>query len=285
MTTNETPPTYFVQPGSIVRRIWGDADVILLIFAGSAAEFALNRAVDWLFFTGKLPADPIARLFSTVRYAQEIVFASDEKARQAITRMGVIHGGVEQKRGHPIPDWAYRDVLYMLIDYSERAYQTLHRPLTDAEREDLFGTFRAVGAGMNVPDLPRSYANWKPDRQAHLDRDLVRSAFTDKLFGRYREQLGGWRYTLLRQAQAVLVPEQVCQRLSLPKRPLLGYSIGLYRAFNALGLRSVMQRILLPGDYLAQIRALDKVAVVSGFENLSPRPKPDTENNSETLRY
>ena len=28
---------------------------ILLIFAGSAAEFALNRAVDWLFFTGNMP--------------------------------------------------------------------------------------------------------------------------------------------------------------------------------------------------------------------------------------
>src|SRR5207248_1963749 len=127
--------------------IWGDADVILLVFAGSSAEFALNRAVDWLFFTGKLPADPIARLFSTVRYAQDIVFSSDEKARQAIARMSAIHGGVEQKRGYQIPDWAYRDVLYMLIDYSIRAFETLHRPLTNPEREDVFATFREVGAG------------------------------------------------------------------------------------------------------------------------------------------
>ena len=35
----------FVPGGSIVRKIWGDPDLILLIFAGSAAEFALNRAV------------------------------------------------------------------------------------------------------------------------------------------------------------------------------------------------------------------------------------------------
>jgi len=55
----------FVRKGSIVRRIWGDADLVLLVFAGAAAEFALNRAVDWLFVTGALPRDPLGRLFST----------------------------------------------------------------------------------------------------------------------------------------------------------------------------------------------------------------------------
>ncbi len=250
--------TYFVKPGSVVRRIWGDADVILLVFAGSAAEFALNRAVDWLFFTGKLPADPIGRLFSTVRYAQEIVFAPEQQARQAIARMATIHAGVEQKRGYAIPDWAYRDVLYMLIDYSERAFQTLHRPLTASEQDELFSTFRDVGAGMGVPDLPRSYADWQAARQAHLNRDLVRSEFTDRLFQRYHEQLGNWRYNLLRQAQAVLVPPQVAHLLSLPTKPLLSRTISLYKLLNALQLRSVVQRVLLPTEYLAQIQALDK---------------------------
>ncbi len=255
--------TYFVKPGSIVREIWGDADVILLVFAGSAAEFALNRAVDWLFFTGKLPADPIARLFSTVRYAQDIVFLPDGAARQAIARMGAIHGTVEQKRGERIPGWAYRDVLYMLIDYSERAYETLHRPLTNPEREELYAVFRNVGVGMNVsgvdsPNLPDTYATWETDRKQHLDHDLIRSEYTDKLFQRYREQLGGWRYDLLRQAQAVLVPDGVRQHLGLPKKPLLARTIGLYKFLNAFGLRSVVQRILLPTEYLVQIRGLDR---------------------------
>jgi hypothetical protein len=69
--------TDFVPRGSIGRRIWGDGDVVLLVFAGSAAEFALNRAVDWLFFAGKLPNDRIGRLFATAGYAQQIVFADD----------------------------------------------------------------------------------------------------------------------------------------------------------------------------------------------------------------
>jgi uncharacterized protein (DUF2236 family) len=249
---------YFVRPGSVVRQIWGDADVILLIFAGSAAEFALNKAVDWLFFTGRLPADPIARLFSTVRYAQEIVFAPDDRARQAIARMHTIHKGVEQNRGYSIPDWAYRDVLYMLIDYSERAYQLLHRALTDPERDELFQTFRAVGAGMGVPDLPTTYTDWRVDRQKHLDNDLARSEFTDQLFRRYQEQLGTWRYKLLRRVQSILVPIQVSERLDLTPDPVLPHSIGLYKVLNALRLRSVVQRILLPTEYLAQIQGLDQ---------------------------
>ena len=248
----------FVKNSSVVRQIWGDSDVILLIFAGSAAEFALNRAVDWLFFTGRLPNDPIARLFSTVEYAQKIVFSSETEAQIAIARMEAIHGGVEAERGYQIPDWAYRDVLYMLIDYSERAFTTLHRPLTESERHELFTVFRRVGAGMHVPDLPATYADWQTDRKAHLNRDLVRSEFTDQLFARYREQLGGWRYNLLREAQAVLVPEPVGRLLSLPQKPLLARTIGLYKLLNALGLRAVVQRVLLPTAYLAQIQALEK---------------------------
>lgn len=245
-------------PSSIVRQIWGDADVILLVFAGSAAEFALNKAVDWLFFTGKLPADPIGRLFSTVQYAQQIVFADEKRASQAVTRMADIHAGVEAKRGAEIPAWAYRDVLYMLIDYSERAYELLHRPLTDAERGELFSTFQQVGAGMHVPDLPNTYADFKADRQRHLAQDLERSAYTDKLFQRYREELGDWRFGLLLQAQSLLVPAPVRSLLNLPERPPLTYLMWLYPLFNALRLRALVQRVLMPTTYLAKVQALDR---------------------------
>src|ERR1700689_1442794 len=105
---------FFVHKGSIVREIWGRMDTALLIFAGASAEFALNKAVDWLYFTGRLPADPIGRLFSTVRYAQEIVFAEYDEALAAIDRITAIHKGVEASRGARIPDSAYLDVLFML---------------------------------------------------------------------------------------------------------------------------------------------------------------------------
>jgi len=253
-----TESALFVKPGSIVRKIWGDADVILLIFAGSAAEFALNKEVDWLFFTGKLPADPIGRLFSTVRYAQEIVFQDECKARQVVGRMHAIHGGVEQSRGRSIPAHAYRDVLYMLIDYSMRAFELLHRPLTEAEKNELFTVFRRVGAGMHLAELPDTLADWRADRQRHLDANLERSPYTDRLFARYRDELGSWRYDLLLRAQSLLVPERVRTLLGLPKAPVLASALWLYGLLNALRLRRVVQRMLLPPKYLRQVQALDR---------------------------
>src|SRR6201986_23019 len=108
----------FVEKNSVVRNIWGKSDTILFIFAGAAAEFSLNKAVDWLYFTGKLPADPIGRLFSTVAYARQIVFLEEEKALAAIDKIKSIHVAVEESRKASIPDWAYRDVLFMLTYYS-----------------------------------------------------------------------------------------------------------------------------------------------------------------------
>ena len=90
--------SYFVDRNSIVRQIWGKGDTILFIFAGAAAEFALNKAVDWLYFTGVLPSDPLGRLFSTVTYAQVIVFAERQGALKTIDKMRAIHAGVEASR-------------------------------------------------------------------------------------------------------------------------------------------------------------------------------------------
>ena len=88
----------FVEQDSIVKKIWGKADTVMFIFAGSAAEFALNKAVDWLYFTGKLPADPIGRLFSTVTYARSIIFSDLDTANKSIDKITSIHAAVEQNR-------------------------------------------------------------------------------------------------------------------------------------------------------------------------------------------
>src|SRR5688500_16043285 len=124
---------YFVEKDLVVRQIWGKGDTILFIFAGAAAEFALNKAVDWLYFTGRLPFDPLGRLFSTVGYARAIIFSEKQSALRAIDAMAKIHADVEAKRGANIPDWAYRDVLFMLIDYSIRSFEVLERKLTEVE--------------------------------------------------------------------------------------------------------------------------------------------------------
>lgn len=232
--------------------------MVLLVFAGCAAEFALNRAVDWLFFTGKLPRDPIGRLFSTAGYAQQIVFADRRAAFHAFDRIRAVHEAVERERGQRIPDWAHRDVLYMLIDYSERAHEILARPLTAAERRELYDVFYRVGIGLRIPDLPRTCAGWRIDRERHLRRDLVHGDGTDALYAQYRNRLGAWRYRLLLRIQSVLTPEPVRGLLGLRSWEWLRPLIRFYPVLVRTGLRSVVQQIVIPKEYLGAVRVLDR---------------------------
>jgi uncharacterized protein (DUF2236 family) len=247
----------FVDQGSIVRRIWGDGDMVLLVFAGSAAEFALNRAVDWLFFTGKLPSDPIGRLFSTAGYAQGIVFADEATAARTLDRIRAVHLAVERERGQQIPDWAHRDVLYMLIDYSERAHERLARPLTADERRELYDVFYRVGTGLGIPDLPLAYADWTADRERHLRRDLLHGEATEALYDQYRKHLGAWRYHLLLRIQAVLTPGHVRGLLRLDRAEWLRPLLRLHPLLVRAGLQSMFRRMLIPSEFLPAVQALD----------------------------
>jgi hypothetical protein len=94
----------------VTRRIWASPDAILLFFAGGAAEFAAIKAVDWLFFTGRLPSAPVERFFETVRFAQSVFFGDPAGAPKAVARINRIHRHVEDARGEEIPQWAYRDM-------------------------------------------------------------------------------------------------------------------------------------------------------------------------------
>lgn len=249
--------TPYVHTGSVVRKIWGKSDTILFIFAGAAAEFALNKAVDWLYFTGRLPADPIGRLFSTVAYARQIVFASKEEAEKAIDKITSIHSAIENGRGAKIPDWAYRDVLFMLIHYSIAAFELLERKLSADEKEDLYEVFLRIGNRMNIPGLPADYKAWLPVREAHLQTDLARSKYTDDLFLQYEKHLGKFRYKVLKEGQVLVMPERVTQLLGFKKFSLLSPIVPIYKASRLLKLDGAIKWLLLPPAYKEQIKELD----------------------------
>ncbi|MBW3670867.1 MAG: DUF2236 domain-containing protein [Acidobacteria bacterium] len=250
----------FVDRDSVVRRIWGNGDMVLLVFAGSAAEFALNRAVDWLFFTGKLPNDPIGRLFSTAGYAQQIVFADEPTASATLERIRSVHEAVERQRGQQIPDRAHRDVLYMLIDYSERAHELLARRLSPDEQCELYDVFYRVGTGLGIPELPTTYAGWMKDRELHMRRDLLNGEGAKSLYAAYRNHLGSWRYRILLRVQALLAPGYVRGLLRLKRAEWLRPFVRFYPILVRLGLRSIIHRILMPAKLLPAVRALDRPA-------------------------
>ncbi len=252
---------YFVDEQSVVRKIWCNSDTILFIFAGASAEFALNKAVDWLYFTGRLPADPLGRLFSTVAYARLIVFSELNKAHQVIDKMYYIHSAVEEKRAMKIPDWAYRDVLFMLIDYSIRSYEILERKLTAPEKEEVYIVFKRMGERMQLKDLPLTYIKWLPVREQHLKTDMMYSKHTADLYKQYKKHLGFLRYFLLKQSQVLVVPKQVNRLLRLGSMKLLKPVIFIYKFFRLIKLHWFLKNIILPATYKAQIKALDIAAV------------------------
>jgi uncharacterized protein (DUF2236 family) len=243
---------------AVTREIWGDRDKLLLIFAGSAAEFAVNRAVDWLFFTGALPRDPVGRLFRTVRYAQSIAFAEPAAAHRTLGQIRRVHAAVERARRASIPAWAHRAVLYMLIDYSERAAWLLGSPLRPGAQEELYADFRRIGEGLGIGELPRDYPTWRTDRALRLAQDLAWTPSTAALYAAYRRQLGPWRYRLLRRLQGVLVPPLVRGLLQLPGPTAGGHLLAALRALRSLRLAHGARLLVIPLRHWKDLQALQQ---------------------------
>ncbi|HNP32710.1 MAG TPA: oxygenase MpaB family protein [Flavobacterium sp.] len=247
----------FVEKDSIVRKIWGKSDTVLFIFAGASAEFALNKAVDWLYFTGKLPSDPLGRLFSTVKYAKLIVFSSMDEANASIDTIKHIHETVEKNRDASIPDWAYRDVLFMLIHYSIASYELLERKLNKNEKEEVYNVFYRVGKRMGLKELPENYIQWLPIRESHLAENLKASKYTYDLFKQYKKHLGLMRYEVLIAAQKLVVPKRVKKLLYLQDFSVLTIVISIYKFSRILKLDSIFKNMLLPTEHKTQIKELD----------------------------
>lgn len=250
------PATFFVSRESVLRKIWGTGDVVLLIFAGASAEFALNRSVDWLFYTGKLPADPVGRLFSTVSYAREIIFSEEDQALKAIQKINGIHKSVEISRKRNIPTEAYRDVLYMLIAYSITAYETVERKLTSSEKQEVYDVFRKMGTHMGLGTFPPNYTSWKIDRLVKLQENLEKSEYTVKLFKSYRKQLGAFRYFLLLEAQRMLIPYELREIIPLPKRWYTPVLLSFYRVLRKTGIHKVLILGLTSADHRNAIKSI-----------------------------
>jgi hypothetical protein len=250
---------YFVDRKSVVREIWGKGDTVLFIFAGSAAEFALNKAVDWLYFTGRLPADPLKRLFSTITYARQIVFSEREKALKAIDKITAIHSVVETNRNAKIPDWAYRDVLFMLIYYSIASFELMERKLTIIEKDEVYDVFYRLGNRMGLKALPQSYNDWLKIREEHLQNDLEKSDYTIDLYSQYKKHLGPVRYKILLEGQILVVPKKVNELLGFGKISWLTPVLFIYKVSRKLKLDGLIKSIILPKEYKGEIRALDVV--------------------------
>ena len=248
---------YFTEKDSIIREIWGKADTVLFIFAGAAAEFTLNRAVDWLYYTGRLPADPLGRLFSTVAYSQKILFSDEENAFKYIDQLTTIHQGVENSRGTKIPGKAYLEVLYMLVDYSIRAYELLERKLSDTDKVEIFDVFARVGNRMGLDGLAGAYNKYLVERKSQLSNGIFYSHYTKDLYQQYRKHLGYARFMLLKQVQLLVAPEQVNQKLKQEQIKWIPPILKLYKILRFFKMESWVKNAILPKQYTRQLKNIE----------------------------
>jgi hypothetical protein len=244
----------------IAQKIWSSTDAILLVFAGSAAEFAAIKAVDWLFYTNRLPSAPIDRLFDTARFAQNLFFSSPEEANATLIRINKIHGGVENSRKMAIPNWAYKDVLYMLIDYSEKAHDVVFGKMSKREKVAYFQAAMAVGKGMKLEELPLTYEDYVLDRKKQLSTDYEYSEFTTQLFESYRKALGGFRLGTLKMIQGSILPGELKKELNLPSNFIIDALLKVYYLLPGGGEKlKLLHKLILPAKYYEQLKKLGKV--------------------------
>ena len=182
-----------------------------------------------------------------------------ETAHQSIDSIYHIHKAVEQSRESTIPDWAYRDVLFMLIYYSVASFEALERKLTTGEKEEVYDVFKRVGERMKLRDLAPDYTNWLTQRAVHLENDLVKSKYTEDLFKQYKKHLGAVRYFFLLEGQKLIVPKRVKQLLGFRDFSLLNLVIPFYKFSRIFKVDILIKKVLLPSAYEKEIKDLDVV--------------------------
>jgi len=179
-----------------------------------------------------------------------------DAANRAIDQITGIHSAVEQNRHAKIPDWAYRDVLFMLIYYSVTSYELLYKKLTYAEKEEIFDAFYRVGLRMGISELPQNYYDWIIAHEQHLQNDTVFSYFTIDLYKQYRKHLGYGRYQVLKRVQALIVPAKIKGLLSLGDASLFMPVLWGYKLGRKLKLGNVIIKLILPKAFRAQVNNL-----------------------------
>lgn len=244
----------------MTRRIWGDPENVLLIYVGAAAEFTLNPENHWLFYTGKLPSDPLKRFQETLKYQQKLFFMPAAAVPQVARHIKDMHRQVEEKRSKEqgvskISDHAYLQVFSMLIEYGILGYEYLHRrKLSREEKEEYFSDIQAVARMMEIQDFPEDYHHYLTLRTRIVVRELLFNPYTWELLQSYRKALGPVRYWSLLQFQARFVDPILVHRLGLKMNRSFGLLYWLYPRFRFKSLVAELLPLMLKDDTRALLK-------------------------------
>jgi uncharacterized protein (DUF2236 family) len=184
MAYREEDPGYYFPPGrSMARRVHGERAVGLLY--GQRA--LLIGALEPLTYTGTMlsttSADrPFQRLARTAKIQETILLGTREEADKALAVVNRLHERVkgtlpEAAGSHPAgtPYSAFDPELMLwtlavIADSGRAMYEAMVRPLTEAEREDLWQDYVRFGELFGLPrgDVPGSYREFSTWWEARM---------------------------------------------------------------------------------------------------------------------
>ncbi len=238
---------------NFTRKMWSSMDHILLIYVGSAAEFALVEENHWLFYTGKLPGAPWDRFVSTFAWNKRLVLGSQEEMAKLAGTIRGFHRSVEHQRSEEeggerrISNEAYRAVGDMLIDYALRAEAYLEgRELSAEECEVHYQDQREFFTLMGIEGYEPDYPAFQERRLREMPEQLRHNDYSQPLFEAYRKDLGAFRYWLLLQFMSWFVPEHVREQNGLKRSRLFAPVVALYPRIRCRWVSAFTQTLLLP---------------------------------------
>src|ERR687890_1791571 len=150
-------------------------------------------------------------------------------------------------------------MLFILIDYGERAHEVVFGAMTETERVSHFGVGLALGRAMRLSGPPATYAAYRDQRHRQLLEDYARGPLTEELYTSYRRALGPWRFRLLRLVQASVLPEELRGVLRLEPHPLVDELLRCYSFVPGGGNKlRPLHGVLLPGRFARQLRKMER---------------------------
>lgn len=178
---------YFPRGESVLRRVHGTK--IVGVAYGQRA--LLMQATHPLAFTGLIASTdgleaPFQRLAHTAKAMETVYFGTCAEADRVTRRVRAMHtrvaGTLDTAAGPHPAGAAYRAdspefllwILACLADSAQRVYEACVRPLSAAEREDLWSDYVRVGElfGLTRGDAPATYAGYR----AYVDEQLASAA-------------------------------------------------------------------------------------------------------------
>ena len=169
--------SYYFPPGrSMARRVHGERSVGLLY--GQRA--LLIGALEPLTYTGTMLSTrsgdrPFERLARTAKIQETVLLGTREEADEALAGVHRLHerikGELPEQAGSVPAGTAYSAfdpelmlwTLGVIADSGREMYETLVRPLTDAEREDLWQDYVRFGELFGLPrsEVPPTHREFK----------------------------------------------------------------------------------------------------------------------------